>query len=81
MLRFDISESLSTDSDVFFVERFSGEHRLHRSYTPEIVTSTQLLGALAREEITISCVAPPEPQIVTIDSDYNESTLSYGYKR
>ena len=69
MLRFDLSESLCTDSDVFCVERLSGEHSLHRSNTPEVVISTQLSGALAHEVITISSVAPAELQIVTSDSN------------
>ena len=33
---------------------------------------------MARETITISSVASPEPRIVTIDSDSNEFTLPYG---
>ena len=34
---------------------------------------------MARETITISSVASPEPQIVTIDSNSNEPTFPYGF--
>ena len=34
---------------------------------------------LEREAITISSVASPEPQIVTIDSDFNKPTFPYGF--
>ena len=34
---------------------------------------------MARETNTISSVASPEPQIVTIDSDSNEPTIPYGF--
>ena len=34
---------------------------------------------MAKETIAISCVASPEPQIVTIDSDSNEPTFPYGF--
>ena len=34
---------------------------------------------MAKETITISSVAPPEPQIVTIESDSNEPTIPYGF--
>ena len=34
---------------------------------------------MARETITISSVASPEPRIVTIDSDANEPTIPHGF--
>ena len=34
---------------------------------------------MARETITISSVASLQPQIVTIDSDSNDSTIPYGF--
>ena len=72
-------ESSSTESDVSYVKRSSEESNLDRNHTPAALTSTQLSGAMARETITISSVASLEPQIVTIDSDYNEPTTPYGF--
>ena len=69
----------TTDSDVFYVERSSEEGSPIRNNTPAVLNSTELSGALDREAITISSVASPEPQIVTIDSDSNEPTLPYGF--
>ena len=69
----------STDSDVFYVERSSAEGSPIRNNTPAIVNSTELSGAMARETITISSVTSPEPQILTMDSDSNEPTFSYGF--
>ena len=65
---------LSTESDVFCVERSSEEGSPIRNNTPGILNSTQLSGAMAKETITISSIASPEPQIDTIDSDSKEPT-------
>ena len=81
MLQFDPSDPQCTESDVFCVERLLGQHNLHRSKTSENVNSTHLSGAIAREVITISSVAPPEPQGVTIESNSIVFTLFYGYGR
>ena len=69
----------STDSDVFYVEQSSPERSPIRHNTPTILNSTQLSGALDPETITISSVASPEPQIVTIESDSNEPTFPYAF--
>ena len=71
-------DSSSTESDVFYVERSSEEGNPIRNNTPAILNSTELSGAMAMETITISSVASPEPQIVTMDSDFNEPTFPYG---
>ena len=71
--------SSSLESDVFYVERSSEEGSPIRSNTPAILNSTEISGAVERETITISSVASPEPQIVTIDSDSNEPTIPYGF--
>ena len=73
------SFNLSTDSDVFYVEQSSPERSPIRHNTPTILNSTQLSGALDPETITISSVASPEPQIVTIESDSNEPTFPYAF--
>ena len=76
-LNFSLDES--TVSDVFYVEHSSAESSPIRNNTPSILNSTQLSGAMQREAITISSVASPEPQIVTIDSASNEPTFPYGF--
>ena len=73
------SLSSSMDSDVFYVEKSSTERKPIRRNTPAILNSTQVSGAREPESITISCVASPEPQIVTIDSDSNEPTFPYAF--
>ena len=50
-----------------------------RNNTLVILNSTQLSGAMDPEPITISSVASPEPQIVTIESDSNEHTFPYAF--
>ena len=72
-------DSSSTESDVFYVERSSKEESPIMKNTTAVFNSTELSGAMAKETITISSVASPEPQIVTIDSDSNEPTFSYGF--
>ena len=69
----------STDSDVFYVEHSSPESSPIKNNTQAILNSTQLSGAMEPEAITISSVASPEPQIVTIESDSNEPTFPYAY--
>ena len=73
------SPNSSTDSDVFYVEQSSPERSPIRHNTPIIFNSTQLSGAMDPETITISSVASPEPQIVTIESDSNEPTFPYAF--
>ena len=69
----------STDSDVFYVEQSLPERSPISHITPIILNSTQLLGAMDPETITISSVASPEPHIVTIESDSNEPTFPYAF--
>ena len=69
----------STNSDVFYVEQLSPETSPIRNNTPVILNSTQLSEAMDPETITISSVASPEPQIVTLDSDSNEPTFPYAF--
>ena len=47
--------------------------------TPLQSSTPQLSGTIDPEPITISSVASPEPQIVTIDSDSNEPTFHYAF--
>ena len=69
----------STNSDVFYVEQLSPETSPIRNNTPVILNSTQLSEAMDPETITISSVASPEPQIVTLDSDSIEPTFPYAF--
>ena len=68
----------STGSDVFYVEQTSTQGSPIRNNTPTLLNSTEISGAMEREVITISSVAPPEPRIVTLDSDSNDPTMPYG---
>ena len=72
-------DSCSTESDVFYVEQTSTEGNPIRNLTPAILNLTRMSGAMEREVITISSVASPEPQIVTLDSDSNDLTMPYGF--
>ena len=73
------SPNSSTHSDVFYVEQSSPERSPIRNNTPVILNSTQLSETVDPETTTISSVASPEPQIVTIDSDSNEPTFLYAF--
>ena len=70
-----------TDSDVFYVEQSSNYQNLPRPNTPIVLNSTEISGDDTREMISISSIASPESQIVTINSDSNEPTLPYGFGR
>ena len=72
-------DSLTTESDIFNVDRSSEEGSPIRNNAPVVLNSTELSGAMARERITISSIASLEPQIVRIFSDSNEPTLPYGF--
>ena len=63
----------SVDSDVFFVEQLSDEPSPQRNNSPNNLSSTELWRTHPREMPTISLVAFPKPDIVTLDDDSNES--------
>ena len=69
----------STGSDVFYVEQSSPERSPIRHNSPIRLNSTQLSGTMDPETMTISSVASPEPQIVTIESDSNEPFFPYAF--
>ena len=75
----NLSLDSSTDSGVFYVERWLAESSPIRNNTQAILNSTELSWAMASETITISSVASPEPQRVTIDTDSNEPTFPYRF--
>ena len=70
-----------TDSDVFYVEQSSNDQNIPRPNTPIVPYSTEISGDDTQEMISISSIASPEPQIVTIDDDSNEPTMPYGFGR
>ena len=69
----------STEPEVFYVEDSSEEGSPIRNNTPAVLNSTELSGSMAREALTISSVASPQPQIVTIGSDSNEPSFPCGF--
>ena len=71
----------STDSDVFYVKQSSNDQSIPKPNTPIVLNSTEISGDDARVMISISSIASPEPQIVTIDDDSNEPTMSFGFGR
>ena len=71
----------STDSDVFYVEQSSNDQSVPRPNTPIVINSTEISGDDTREMISISSIASPGPQIVTIDDDSNEPTMPYDFGR
>ena len=71
--------SSSTESDFFYVDQTSTEGSPIRNNYPAIFNSTEISGVMEREVISISTVPSPEPRIVTLDSDSNDPTISYGF--
>ena len=61
------------------MQRFLEDGSPARNNTPAILNSTHLSGAMARDTIAIFSVASPEPQILTIESDFNEPKIQYGF--
>ena len=71
----------SVDSDVFFVEQLPNEPSPHRNKFPNFLNSTELSRTHRREMPTISSVASPEPEFLTLDDDSDEPTMPYGLGR
>ena len=71
----------STGSDVFYVEQSSSDPSLPRPKTPTVLNSTEMSGNDTREMISISSVASPQPQFVTIEYGSKEPTMPYGFAR
>ena len=70
-----------TDLDIFYVEQLSGDQNPQRNSSPQILNSTALSGSPWKEVLTISSVPSPETHFITITSDSNDITISYGYGR
>ena len=69
----------STDSNVFFMEQPSSGPSLQRYNSPNILRSSEWSATHTGEMPTISSVKSPEPDFVTLDDDFNESTMPYGF--
>ena len=71
----------SDDSDVFYVEQSSTEPSPQRHNTPDIFNSTELSEHHTARMPSVSSIASPQPQIITINDDSNERTMPYGFGR
>ena len=69
------------DSGLFFVEQTSNGPSPPRPNTPIVLNSMEFPGNNTPEMITISSIASPDPQTVSIDTDPNEPTMPYGFER
>ena len=74
-----IISMVSDDSDVFYVEQSSTEPSPQRHNTPNILNSTELSEQHTARMPSVSSIASPQPQIITINDDSNEPTMSYGF--
>ena len=63
------------------MEWLRGEQNLPKNITSDVLDSTDLSGAPAREVKKILSVASPEPYIVKGRSDPNKPEMSYNYGR
>ena len=68
-------------SDVFFVEQISNEPSPRRNNSPNILNSTEISHTHTAQMPSVSSIASPEPQILTIHDNSNEPTMTYGFGR
>ena len=66
---------------MFFVEQISNEPSPQRNNSPNILNSTEISHTHTERMPSISSIASPEPQILTINNDSNEPTLPYEFGR
>ena len=71
----------SDDSDVFYVDQSSSELSPQRHNTPNILNSTETSERHTARMPSISSIASSEPRIFTMDDDYIEPTMPYGFGR
>ena len=71
----------SSDSDVFFVEQILNEPNPQRNNGPNILNSTEISQTHTARMPSVSSIASPEPQILTIHDNSNEPTMPYGFGR
>ena len=71
----------SSDSDVFYLEKISNEPCPQRNNSPKILNSTEISQTHMARMPSVSSIASPEPQILTIHDDSNEPTMPSGFGR
>ena len=71
----------SSDFDVFFVEQISKEPSPRRINSPNILNSTEISQTHTARMPSVSSIASPEPQSLTIHDDSNEPKMPYGFGR
>ena len=76
-----IISMVSDDYDVFYVEQSSTEPSPQRHNTPNILNSTNVSEQHTARMPSVSSIASPPPQIITINDDSNEPTMPYGFGR
>ena len=69
----------SVDCDVFFVEQISNEPSPQRNNSPNVLKSTEISMTHTTGIPSVSSIASPEPQILTLNDDSNEPTTPYGF--
>ena len=71
----------SENSDVFFVEPISNEPSAQRNNSPNMLNSTEMSHTHTARMPSVSSIASPETQILTIHDDTNEPTMPNGLGR
>ena len=71
----------SEDSDMFFVEQKPNEPSPQRNNSPNILNSTEISHTDTAGRPSVSSIASPEPQILTINDNSDEPTMPYGFGR
>ena len=64
-----------------YVEQTSKETSQQRNNSPDILNSTELSEQYTARMPSVSTIASPENQIVTINDNSNEPTMPYGFGR
>ena len=64
-----------------FVEQVSNGPSLQRNNSPNILNSTQISHIHTTGMPSVSSIASPQPQILTINDNSNEPTMPYGFGR
>ena len=71
----------SSDCDVFFVKQLSNEPSPQWNNSANILNSTEKSHTHTAGMPSVSSIASPEPQILTIHDNSNEPTMPYGFGR
>ena len=71
----------SLDFDVLFVEQISNEPSQQRNNSPNNLNSTELSQNHTAGLPSVSLIASPEHQILTINDESKEPTMPYGFGR